>query len=451
VAVQAKQEGAHMAAEAEAKPKWKRWVGLGLRVLLVLFVVNAALGLVSAWASGAKGAFAPQRILLAIHNPATGLSDCQACSVETVIWLVAGLLLALGLILFVRLGAAVAILLAIALIWGTLASTGADLWGDVSNGRPGLLAMVVACWGGALLIGAIRWGVLLSVQGIHLSIFSLLRLTLIGHFFNTSLPGAVTGDLLKMGYVSDHSGARQAEAVLTIFLDRIIGVLGLCIVASAMVLWNLNVLIELGKEHRPLQLAAYTVGLGSIGGILFVLAVEVRGWLVRFGPISLLLRLAGRILPDKLVAMVTRLANALELYRGQRAATLKALLLAVCVHLLLGLGLYCSGRGIHEHGLRPRDYFLTAQVANSVAAIPLTPGGVGTRDMTTKEYFIALGAKPADKVGTIPVVMTLAMVGWALVGSVVFVLSPRRKPVPEPEPEPEPEPRPETETEGDVA
>jgi uncharacterized membrane protein YbhN (UPF0104 family) len=178
------------------------------------------------------------------------------------------------------------------------------------------------------------------------------------------------------------------------------------------------------------------VGLGSIGGLVFVLLVEIRERLVRFWPIAVLLRLAGRVLPDGLVAIVTRLANALEQYRGRRGATLKALALAICVHILLGLGLYCAGRGIHEHGLRPRDYFLTAQVANSVAAIPLTPGGVGTRDMVTKEYFSALGAEPADKVGTIPVVMTLAMVAWALVGAVVFVLSPRRRQTAEPAPEP---------------
>ena len=431
-----------MSSKIETAQAWKRWAGRALRVLLVLFVVNAALGLATAWATG--GAFDPRSILLHIHSPA-GLAGGQAVSTGTTVWLVAGVLIALGLILFVRLGAAVAILLAIALIWGTLASTGADLWGDVKGGHLGLLGMVFACWGGALLFGAVRWGVLLSVQGIHLSLFALLRLTLIGHFFNTSLPGAVTGDLLKIGYVRDHSGPRQAEAVLTIFLDRIIGLLGLCIVASVMVLWNLSVLIKLGAGHRSLQLAAYTVGLGSIGGIVFVLLVEVRERLVKFRPIGLLLGLAARVLPGKLVAIIERLASALELYRGRRAATLKALFLAVCIHLLLGLGLYCSGRGINETGLRPRDYFLTAQVANSVAAIPLTPGGVGTRDMVAKEYFAALGVEPAEKKGTIPVIMTLAMVGWALLGSLVFVLSPRRKTEPEPEPEVEPAAEPEEE------
>lgn len=421
-----------MVREAASLSAWRRWLGLGLRALLVAFVVNGAAGLAEAWGSGAVGCLDPRAILLHPHSPAAGWTGCQNCAAGTLVWLIAGTLAALGVTLCLRLGAAFAILLAMVLIWGTLASTGADLWGDVSNGRPALLLVVVACWAGVLVLGALRWGVLLAVQGVHLAFPTLLRLTLIGHFFNTSLPGAVTGDLLKIAYIGDHSGERHAEAVLTIFLDRIFGILGLCLVASTMVLWNLPVLIELGREHRSLQLAAYTVGLGSVGGMVFVLLVELRERLVRWRPVRALLDLGARLLPQGLVTIVARLAAALEHYRGRRDATLKALSLAVGVHLLLGLGLFCAGRGIGETGLRPRFYFLTAQVANTVAAIPLTPGGVGTRDMVAKEYFLALGASPVEKVGSIPVVMTLGMIGWGLVGAVVFVLSPRRKVVPEP-------------------
>lgn len=415
-----------MASEAGSPTAWRRWLGLGLRVLLVLFVINGALGVAEAWGAGAGGWLDPQAILLHPHLPT---ARCREWGCGPHVWLLVGTVAALAVALLLRLGAAFAIVLAAVLIWGTLASTGADLWGDVCGGHPALLAVVIACWGGVLVLGAIRWGVLLAVQGVHLRFPALLRLTMIGHFFNTSLPGAVTGDLLKIAYIGDHSGERHAEAVLTIFLDRIFGILGLCLVASAMVLWNLPVLVELGREHRSLQLAAYTVGLGSIGGIVFVLLVELRERLVRWRPVAALLELAARFAPQKLVAIVQRLATALEHYRGKRAATLKALALAVGVHTLLGLGLYCAGRGINETGLSPRFYFLTAQVANTVAAIPLTPGGVGTRDMVAKEYFLALGAKPAEKVGSIPVVMTLAMIGWGLAGAVVFVLSPRRKPV----------------------
>lgn len=414
-----------MARTPDSSAAWRRWLVLILRALLVCFVLNGAFGLASAWGTGAG--FEPRSILLSLHGP----TDCGGCPASQLVWLGAGTLAALALVLFLRVGAACAILLAVVLIWGTLASTGADLRGDLVGGRPALLLAVVVCWGLVLLLGAMRWGELLRVQDVHIPLGTLIRLTLVGHFFNTSLPGAVSGDLLKIAYVADHSGKRQAEAVLTIFLDRILGLLGLCIVASVMVLWNLPVLIELGREHRTLQLAAYTVGLGSVGGIVFVVLLELRERLVRWRPVAAVVGLGSRLLSEKLVGIFRRLVMAMELYRGRRAATAKALLLAVAVHCLLGFGLYCAGRGIRETGLRPRYYLLTAQVANTVAAIPLTPGGVGTRDVVAKEYFLALGAAPAAKVGSIPVIMTMGMVGWGLAGAVLFVLYPRRRAEPE--------------------
>lgn len=414
-----------MARTPDSPAIWRRGLTWGLRALLVWFVLNGVLGLASAWGAGTVPE--PRSILLSLH----GLGACGACPAGRLLWLGAGTLAALALVLLLRLGAACAILLAAVLLWGTLASTGADLWGDLGGGNPALLLAVVVCWGIVLLLGAMRWGELLRVQEVHITLAGLVRLTLIGHFFNTSLPGAVSGDLLKIAYVADHSGKRQAEAVLTIFLDRILGLLGLCIVASAMVLWNLPVLIELGREHRTLQLAAYTVGLGSVGGMVFVVLLELRERLVRWRPVAAVLSLGSRLLSEKLVGIFRRLVMAVELYRGRRAAAVKALLLAVAAHSLLGLGLYFAGRGIHETGLRPRYYLLTAQVANTVAAIPLTPGGVGTRDVVAKEYFLALGAEPAGKVGSVPVIMTMVMVGWGLVGAVLFVLYPRRRPEPE--------------------
>lgn len=406
---------------------WQLWFRLALRLALALFVLNGALGLALAWSGGADAVFAPGTILFSLHDPGAGLAAWRSASAGVLVGLGVGTLAALALVVFLRLGASCAMLLAVGLIWGTLASTGADLWGDLAGGRPVLLVVVVVCWGVVLLLGAIRWGELLRVQDLHIPLAGLVRLTLIGHFFNTSLPGAVSGDLLKIAYVSDHSGNRQTEAVLTIFLDRIFGLLGLCIVASVMVLWNLPMLVELGREHRTLQLAAYTVGLGSVGGMVFVVLLELRERLVRLRPVALALDFGARHLSAKLVDIFRRLIQAMELYRGRRAATAKALLLAVAAHSLLGLGLYVAGRGIRESGLRPRDYLLTAQVANTVAAIPLTPGGVGTRDVVAKEYFLALGAAPVEKVGSIPIIMTMVMVGWGLVGAVVFVLYPRRR------------------------
>ena len=51
------------------------------------------------------------------------------------------------------------------------------------------------------LMGVLRWKWLLEAQGINISFFRTLQLNFIGIFFNMALPGAVSGDVIKVFYV----------------------------------------------------------------------------------------------------------------------------------------------------------------------------------------------------------------------------------------------------------
>jgi len=67
---------------------------------------------------------------------------------------------------------------------------------DVANEwwlLPGLLAL-----GGGLLLQAMRWIILLDVQGIAISYWRSLRILLVGMFFNLFLLGATGGDIIKI-------------------------------------------------------------------------------------------------------------------------------------------------------------------------------------------------------------------------------------------------------------
>ncbi len=287
--------------------------------------------------------------------------------------------------------------------------------------KPLLLAALVL-YGVVILITVCRWGVLLRVQGIHLPAWELVRLTMIGVFFNMAIPGAVGGDLVKMGYIARLAPGKRTEAVLTIMLDRIIGLLALFFVATAMVLLSLPLLAEMGREDRALQLAAYMVGVGSVGGITAVALVEFRAVLVRHRWIARFLDLGRRLLPQAVVHVVERLAAALDLYRRKRGSVLAALVLALCVHSLLAIDFYCIGAALGEKKLTLGNYFLATQVANAAGAIPITPSGVGTRDAVAARFFRVMHGDP-ELAGAIPVTLSLIIVFWSLVGAGIFVFS----------------------------
>jgi uncharacterized protein (TIRG00374 family) len=313
------------------------------------------------------------------------------------------------------------------LVMLTLKSTGANLGGSLAVASRSLLALATLIYGLVILTTAGRWSLLLNSQGIRLSFWTVLRLTMIGFFFNLVAPGAVGGDLVKMAYIARQTPEKGAEAIFSIMVDRIIGLLGLLLIASLAVLVSMKFLMGLGREYWGLQLAAYVVGLGSLAGIFGLLLVEFREALLRHPHIARLVAWGAVKLPHKIVATIERLAAALETYRRDRRTMAWSVALSLLVHTLLSLDLWCIGSALGAGALSLRDYFLTTQVSNAVAGIPLTPAGVGTRDTVTALFFKAMDAAP-DKAGAIPVILTLVILFWGVVGAGFFIFAPQSAP-----------------------
>lgn len=311
------------------------------------------------------------------------------------------------------------------LLHSTLAASGSDLCSDLQGADVPMLVCALGIYGGILCITVIRWRLLLAVQGIRLGFWAVARLTMIGVFFNILVPGAVGGDLLKMAYITGRAPDKKAEAVFTIMVDRVLGLLGLLIVAALMILFCLPVLLELGAEHRFARIAVVSIGLGSLAGILGIAAIEMRQTVARHPSIARIVQYGAAKLPRKIVRILTRLVKALELYREERPAVAIATLLSVSVHSLLGVDLYIIGRALGERALGLKDYFLTTQIGNAVAGIPLTPGGLGTRDKTVSAFLEILSGDPG-KIGSIPITLSIIIVFWGLVGALVFVFTPGR-------------------------
>ena len=99
-----------------------------------------------------------------------------------------------------------------------------------------------------------------------------------------------------------------------------------------------------------------------------------------------------------------------------------AFAISVGVHSTLALLLFTVGHALGETKLSLSGYALATQVANAVAAVPVTPGGLGLRDFGIKLFFDALGA-PAAQTGNIPVTMSLIISAWALLGAGVFIVN----------------------------
>ena len=324
--------------------------------------------------------------------------------------------------LWPALRAVIGLTLAFVLVRYTLASTGTDLRAVLRGASVPLLAVAAAIPGVTIGVGVVRWSLLLRVQGIRLRYRELGRLTMIGVFFAMAPWGVAGGDVVKMVYIARRVPGKTPEAVLAAVLDRFLGVFGLFVVASIAVLLSLDFLLGLDPAYRPLQAAAFTVGLGSVAGVVGLVALAFHDVLLRHAAIRWLLGRASHAVPARAIALAGRLSDALRLYRRDRCAVAAAIGLSLLVHSLVAIGLLCLVRAVGDEQLCLRDCFLATQVSNAVSAVPLTPAGVGTRDIVMKTFFEAMGASGATAGGA-PVVLSAILVFWGLIAGVVFVVS----------------------------
>jgi uncharacterized protein (TIRG00374 family) len=300
-------------------------------------------------------------------------------------------------------------------------STGADVKAEIFKTNRFLLTLSVLWFAGSIFFLVERLYILLRIQDIHLSRWEVTKVSMSSYFLNIILPGAVSGDLIKMIYLFKKTEKKKAEALLTIFWDRVIGMVGLMVVASFIIALYLPRITSLGSKYYYLQISVLTVGFGSfMGALIFFLLVfqsyrknSFAGKLFEWG---------HRKIPKKIASIVDRLTTALNLFRKNSKVMFKTLSLSIFNHFWLSANLFLIGYCVGEHIMQFGDYILATQFGNLIAVFPITPGGIGLRDASSALVFQAFGSQTA-KAGTIPVIMTLIILFWRLVGGFFFIIT----------------------------
>jgi len=274
------------------------------------------------------------------------------------------------------------------------------------------------------LFGAWRWRLLLKIQNIHLTFRQSWRLTYIGFFFNTFMPGVTGGDIIKAYYASKYT-ERKAEAVATVFLDRVLGMLGMGLLCICVLTthWRDPVIAD-GRWTIPgvLELSIRDIILAFLGfaaaGAMVVYSRRVRRWL-------LVEKLLARLPFQKLIK---RLDAAVFIYRHHRRVVLLAILQSWCAHAVSIASVYFCARAL---GLDPRPvyFFIYMPLVWIISAFVPSVGGLGPMEWLSQEFFTAavLGvASDAAKNPAVAIILLfrVAMLVAVLPGAVLHILHP---------------------------
>ncbi|MGA2233023.1 MAG: lysylphosphatidylglycerol synthase transmembrane domain-containing protein [Tepidisphaeraceae bacterium] len=256
------------------------------------------------------------------------------------------------------------------------------------------------------LITSIRWHELLKALDIRLAMTRTVTLNMVGCFYNTFMPGSTGGDLLKAYYVAKQTHHRM-RAVMSVLVDRVIGLLALIILGGIMATY--------AAIHWHIHQAA-TVAVGSA----VIILGTVVSLTVFYSP--LLSRITGLNFLMRRLPMQARVAKAVEtmhLYGRRPGLAAGALLISFPVHIVVILSAWMAGTAF---GLSIPWYFYWTVVPVTVLAgsIPISPQGAGVMEYFAILLLSPLGCTVAEAVA-LTMSIRLVQVIWNLTGG-IFVL-----------------------------
>jgi glycosyltransferase 2 family protein len=244
-----------------------------------------------------------------------------------------------------------------------------------------------------------RWSALLAVYGASTrpTFLQLLRLHLVGLFFNMFVPGGVGGDVVRGVATRDAFREEGTTGALTVVLvERAAGLVGLLILATS------------AFSIHPLPGVGGGVRIWALVGLLIVIAVV-------FG--VAMARRFGGILPGPL----KRIALSLPEIHSLRPFIL-VLALSVVSHVLVSFAGHLLVSSTASQ-VTLADSMVVVPLAVGAAFFPLTVAGVGAREAAFVILYAKVGVSQADALAGSLSLLFCQMV-LAASGGLIYLLYP---------------------------
>jgi hypothetical protein len=282
--------------------------------------------------------------------------------------------------------------------------------------RPAYFAASVLVMGLTLVLGMARWRLALRVQALRLPWGRALEISLVAHFFNSFLLGSTGGDLMKAYYAARETHHKKTEAVLSVLVDRVVGLWAMLLFACLMMPFNRELLAAHGWLRTPaLLILAMMLGGSAFLFIAFWGGVSkgwsgARGWLRR--------------LPKG--DWLERLLDSCRLYGHNTGYVPKALAISMLLNGVCVLQFVILARGMNLDIPAVALGFIVPTVI-CIAALPITPSGLGVRE----NLFVQMLATemlhvPPTLALSLSLLAYAGSLFWSLVGGLVYLTLKRR-------------------------
>lgn len=202
------------------------------------------------------------------------------------------------------------------------------------------------------VIVSYRFKIILHSQGIVIDLWQAVHWTMIGSFFDLAMPSSNGGDIIKAGFVVKHVGAGQrTRAVMAVAFDRVLGLLGLFLLASAVCIMGWDVL-----RNMPERLLILAMSISASVGVLFFFRVLGSNRLYSNQKIDCILS------KYRWGLRIKQLIGSFNSLREQPMYLMTALGLSVVNHVFWCASLFCIARAV-GYAVEPAQGFVVFPLA----------------------------------------------------------------------------------------
>lgn len=252
-------------------------------------------------------------------------------------------------------------------------------------------------------LGALQWHLLLNASGIRIPFHRTFRFYFIGLFFNNFLPANIGGDAVKVYDVSRIGGSVYQVVAVTV-LDRLLGIFGLCLLASIAAL---------------LLYALQPAALLWLYLLIFLCCMIPAVGFYMFKPLGRILRRG--VLLIKVFSLDRRMTHVLDhlgRFKGKKTLVSKLVglslviqALRICTHVLVGIAI-----GIPADTVIWVQFFVFVPLLSLAMIPPVTINGLGVREGLGILLFATIGIGRTDafmiEFSTYVISVVISFLGW---------------------------------------
>lgn len=299
----------------------------------------------------------------------------------------------------------------------------------VREANPWLLALAIAVFPVTIIASTLRWHQILRSQEVYFGFGNALVLTLVGNFYNSFLPGSTGGDFAKAYYVSRQT-PHKIRAIISVFVDRIIGLLALVLLGGTMAIYGFvsaegGTIGEKLSNYRPLGSAGNLSPTAAaclnvaIGCVLVCIGTTFAGIVLASRTLRRALGVNWLIGRLPMQHHLSKVREAGRLYKRHAFQLPWWITLTMPVHITVVISAMIAGQAFGLSIAWPY-YFVCVPVMVLSAALPLSPQGAGVMEAIG---FLLLSKQGVQVSEVLALTLSIRLVQmlWNLVGG-IFVL-----------------------------